>query len=72
MSFSNYHVAVLDSHLKSMNEEKRKHWNDLCEQATKETDPKRLAQQIAELVSLLRSRQEQLAEDKAASPTPAK
>jgi hypothetical protein len=72
MPFSNHHVAVLESHLKFMDEENRKHWNDLCEQATKETDPKRLAQQIAELVSLLRSRQEQLAEDKAASPTPAK
>jgi hypothetical protein len=55
-----------------MGEVKRKHWNQICEQAKKETDPKKLAQQIAELVSLLRSRQQHLADDKTVSSKPAK
>jgi hypothetical protein len=69
MRFLIHQFSVSDLHLKLMSEENRKHWNDLCEQATKETDPKKLAQQIAELVSLLRSRQQQLADDKAESST---
>jgi hypothetical protein len=48
-----------------MEKVQRDHFNDLCGQATKETDPKKLTSLIAEIVALLRTRQQELADAEA-------
>jgi hypothetical protein len=48
-----------------MQKEQRDHFNELCGQATKETDPRKLTSLIAEIVNLLHNRQQQLAEAEA-------
>ena len=53
------------SHLIAMEKEQRDHFNALCGKAQKETDPKRLTSLIAEIVTLLRIRQRELADGEA-------
>ena len=50
-----------------MEKEKRDQFNDLCGKAQKETDPKKLTSLIAEIVTLLRTRQRELADAEAKS-----
>jgi hypothetical protein len=48
-----------------MQKEQRDHFNQLCGQASKETNPKKLTSLIAETVSLLRTRQQEFADEEA-------
>jgi hypothetical protein len=48
-----------------MQKQQREHFNDLCGQAAKETDPNKLTSLIAEIVTLLRTRQRELADAEA-------
>jgi hypothetical protein len=48
-----------------MEKEQRDYFNDLCGQVTKETDPGKLTALIAEIVTLLRTRQRELADAEA-------
>jgi hypothetical protein len=43
-----------------MTNQQKEHWNYLCAQAVKETDPKKLAELMAEIVRMLREKQDHL------------
>ena len=44
-----------------MTKEQKERWNNLCTLAAKEADPKKLTQLMAEIVEMLREKQEMLA-----------